>query len=892
MKKIFLLTCLLIGTVSMQAQDKKTWDFTKGLSSETVANLNADGTNWGANGTDGEGVTNNWQNLTKQAADAEWTANGEVIAELSNLLIDIGSNKSNSIHLAQNKIRLTRKGTKITFPQLENGQKITIVGRSANGTATNRGIAPLQDYLELVDGVTTDGACIFNGNQVDGSLGTYSFTWEVKTTESGPVDVQFQLTPEGGIDFTLFMIDEGDVPETISVAYLYDGNDDIVLNYLNARDNTSVTAINVTTETVTAEQLQQYQVTIVGGSVPADNAAVQVVKDALPWTPTLNLNGALYPAWTYGTAVDVSGFAKIKQAKNSLFSGVDYETSDEGNVIVMSASGFETTMKAVTLGDYFDGDVIAAVSTDDESAVTVHTHNINHNGYVYMPYVADYTDAALALFDNALLTLAASKKDITPAVTPGISREYKDNLTIVTITGANQPKTVVYYTTDGSDPTTDSNVYTEPLQLTSPCTVKAAAIAEGYLLSAVASLDIDIKQQPATPVISYVQERAKTTITLSGDYSDDADVVIWYNFEGITDTIKSARYTEPFVIEMPQNVTAFAVAGEAVWSEPVTERVLVKHPRVVIDVAGHFKADKWDDVANGGGVFSNGKTALSMYDSTQDPVGTYVDPETGDEETLYPEVEWMTRDEPGDNPEWQIMSKGQSVLWQNLGASTDKVGTNEGGYYPSASEDIDPLFPITKNDIQFYQIYAGEPANAAIQSKNKYKGPLDIVTFANMQGGPLLVQISPDGESWTTLGDEIEKTGYTRMWKKYTRQCSTIADVYVRVIQQTGTFGSKIFDIYIANEGEQSKALLEELKAELGEDDDIVGDVNGDGSVDVADISGILSVMASGGYDSKADVNTGEDGTVGDGAVDVADISAVLTIMAANARMAMEAAGE
>jgi hypothetical protein len=51
------------------------------------------------------------------------------------------------------------------------------------------------------------------------------------------------------------------------------------------------------------------------------------------------------------------------------------------------------------------------------------------------------------------------------------------------------------------------------------------------------------------------------------------------------------------------------------------------------------------------------------------------------------------------------------------------------------------------------------------------------------------------------------------------------------------------------------------------------GDVNGDGVVDVADISAIISVMAGDANYEKADVN-------GDGTVDVADISGVITIMA------------
>ena len=55
------------------------------------------------------------------------------------------------------------------------------------------------------------------------------------------------------------------------------------------------------------------------------------------------------------------------------------------------------------------------------------------------------------------------------------------------------------------------------------------------------------------------------------------------------------------------------------------------------------------------------------------------------------------------------------------------------------------------------------------------------------------------------------------------------------------------------------------------------GDVNGDGTVDVADIASIISFMAGNPDIAKenADVN-------GDGTVDVADIANVISIMAGN----------
>jgi autotransporter-associated beta strand protein len=98
--------------------------------------------------------------------------------------------------------------------------------------------------------------------------------------------------------------------------------------------------------------------------------------------------------------------------------------------------------------------------------------------------------------------------------------------------------------------------------------------------------------------------------------------------------------------------------------------------------------------------------------------------------------------------------------------------------------------------------------------------------------------------------------------------------------------------VTFTNIGEQQCVILY-LEYHYGGDDSVKGDVNGDGSVDVADIAAIIDVMASStapsatvpgeSPSSPADVN-------GDGSVDVADIAAVIDIMAANARRAAERA--
>ena len=817
MKKFFTLALLALLSLTVQAQDKKTWDFSKGWSDETLENLEK-GSEWTKDGS-------SWKETGKFGSGA-FVANGEPIKELIGLeRSSAGLSKNNNYLLTGNTFRLNRNNMELKFPSLKNGQKLTIVGRSANATAANRGVNPMYDYMVRVDDDKDNNLIL--GSQVEGSKGTYTFVYEIQTAETGEVPVGIKMIT-GGIDFTLFMIDDGDPVQITKIAYLYDGTEDDISSYLAVREETNATLINVTTTAVTAEELKGYDVVIVSDKMPADNAAADAVKEALPWTPVLNLNPALYAKWGYGTTTTAMAVGVVKDTKSKLLTDMTIE--EEEGIKFINLSG--ENISAIKLGDYFAGDAMPVTAMDLEGApiddyAVAHIHNEKHNAYIYMPH-----EAGGIMIGNAINMLAESKSEITPAAAPVVKQEFKDQNTNVTISaGRNQPKTQFFYTTDGSDPTVESTLYTDPVNFTAPCTFKAVAIAEGYTVSEVTSLDILIHEQPKTPVIAENRADGKTTITLT---CETPDVDIWYNFDETAgnDTLKSTKYTEPFVITMPQNVTAFSVAGGAVFSELTQKRVLVQNPRVVIDVAAHFSAPQWDGtnkagltVANGKGMFSWGASAVTMYTGTGTP-GT--DPETGDEITIYTDedlrdfevVEEPTAKISGDGepdawaePEWVLKSRGTCLIWQNTGAQTTNFGDNS-NYNPSASTDVDPLFPVTKNDIQFYKFQSGEPGNASIETINKYQAPLDVVVLANMQGGPLLAQVSADGSTWQTIG-EIAKTDYSRLWGKYTQSYDGTDEVFVRVTQEVASGGAKVFDIYIANQGEKSKALLEDLNNEL-----------------------------------------------------------------------------
>src|SRR5205085_8778534 len=71
----------------------------------------------------------------------------------------------------------------------------------------------------------------------------------------------------------------------------------------------------------------------------------------------------------------------------------------------------------------------------------------------------------------------------------------------------------IYYTTDGSTPTTSSTPYTGPISVTSTQTIKAIATAPGYTTSAMASAAYVV--QVATPIFNpsagtYAQSQSVT----------------------------------------------------------------------------------------------------------------------------------------------------------------------------------------------------------------------------------------------------------------------------------------------------------------------------------------------------------------------------------------------
>src|SRR5439155_463214 len=115
--------------------------------------------------------------------------------------------------------------------------------------------------------------------------------------------------------------------------------------------------------------------------------------------------------------------------------------------------------------------------------------------------VASYnTNTVGVLLGNGDGTFPTPPTAATPVLSPG-GGTFTSSVT-VTLTDSTSGATI-YYTTDGSTPTTASTPYTGPITVTQTTTVKAIATAPGYATSAPASATYTIQgSATASPALS------------------------------------------------------------------------------------------------------------------------------------------------------------------------------------------------------------------------------------------------------------------------------------------------------------------------------------------------------------------------------------------------------
>jgi hypothetical protein len=130
----------------------------------------------------------------------------------------------------------------------------------------------------------------------------------------------------------------------------------------------------------------------------------------------------------------------------------------------------------------------------------------------------------------------------------------------VTITDATAGATI-YYTTNGSAPTTSSAKYTGAISVSANETIQAMATAPGYLNSAAASATYTINLPTAsTPAFKPAAGTYNSAQTVAiGDAT--AGVTIYYTTNGAAPTTSSTKYTSPIKVSASETLEAMATAS-------------------------------------------------------------------------------------------------------------------------------------------------------------------------------------------------------------------------------------------------------------------------------------------------------------------------------------------
>ena len=207
----------------------------------------------------------------------------------------------------------------------------------------------------------------------------------------------------------------------------------------------------------------------------------------------------------------------------------------------------------VTISDGTSGAVIYYTTngTKPTTASTVYTGPITIGSTTVLEALAIYPGGSPSTVTSATYTVAPTP---TPSFGTGSGTYYAPPT--ITISDA-KSSSVIYYTTNGSTPTTASTVYTGPITIGSTTTLEAIAVYPGGSPSALITATYTISA-PMTPSFStgtgtyYAPPTVKISEATSGS-------VIYYTTNGSTPTTASTVYTGPITIGSTTTLEAIAV---------------------------------------------------------------------------------------------------------------------------------------------------------------------------------------------------------------------------------------------------------------------------------------------------------------------------------------------
>jgi hypothetical protein len=169
--------------------------------------------------------------------------------------------------------------------------------------------------------------------------------------------------------------------------------------------------------------------------------------------------------------------------------------------------------------------------------------------------------AVAAGYSNSAVASATYTLNLPPAAAPTFNPAAGTYTSIQTVTLADSTTGAsIYYTLDGSTPTTASAKYSKALTVNQSTTINTIAVATGYSSSAVASATYILNLPPAAAPVFTPAAGTYTAIQKVKLTDSNTGASIFYTLDGSTPTTASTKYTGAITVNQNTTINAIAVA--------------------------------------------------------------------------------------------------------------------------------------------------------------------------------------------------------------------------------------------------------------------------------------------------------------------------------------------
>ncbi len=399
---------------------------------------------------------------------------------------------------------------------------------------------------------------------------TYTIAATVATPTFSPAagtysSAQSVTISDGTTGATIYYTTNGTTPTTSSTVYTgpITVSSTETLQAIAAATGDTNSAVASAAYTITATAATP---TFSLGSGTYSSAQSVTISDATPGatiyyttnggTPTTSSPRYTGPI-TVSSTETLQAMAAATGDTNSAVASATYTiTATVATPIFSPAAGTYSSAQSVTLSDATSGATIYYTTngTTPTTSSTAYTGPITVSSTETLQAIAAATGDTNSAVASAAYTITATVA--TPTFSLG-SGTYSSAQS-VTLSDATSGATI-YYTTNGTTPTTSSTRYTGPITVSSTETLQAIAAATGDTNSAVASATYTITATVATPAFSPAagSYSSAQSVTLSDATSGAA---IYYTTNGTTPTTSSTSYSGPITVSSTETLEAIAVA--------------------------------------------------------------------------------------------------------------------------------------------------------------------------------------------------------------------------------------------------------------------------------------------------------------------------------------------